>query len=817
MQVSHAADHVTHAVIAPAEAIEFSISTSAEFFQILSSTLYTNQKLAVVREVLCNAWDAHIASERTTTPIEITITDSKLEIRDYGFGIPKEMIGQIYGTYGNSTKKNDGLQTGGFGLGSKSPFAYVDHFEVESFCQGERTIYALSKSSAERMGKPGITPIVTIPTEETGLRVSIPIQRSDRSDFKDLVKEIVRNGEMLAKLNEELLPTLPFSETESNWLVVQDRLGYDHVRVRYGNVIYPVPEHSEYNHLLNSIKEFMDSLRRENSYFKLILQAPPHSISVTPSREALSLQAHTITTLTKLLEDFREIFRFGLLPKMTSVLKEHVDQAAKDGLYGELLNHHERLPATNAAPEPKVVPEVISTVNDLAVNLIRARYPRGDVFRKMDLTYRLDTALKLNFGKRGHLEQVRKRIRTLGIAPVGPKAAHLWFARKIKAPLLAAMQNDPGMNHKALYVYGRNNDRSTYPQILLKEFQPHSYSDCLPLLRNVVALTHSRADLDIRLPKFPEMASLGQIWGVYVYAAPPSQKKLPAIREFFLKRGFTLLDLTVPQPWDPPKPVNMPTLVKAPATPKETGFSKLSAVRDGYGINKTQTAFAENAPKISNPKCYLRVPYSRTDYQSFAIWSADTNQTTKFIQYYGDICAVIRNDRDEEKLKKLGVPTLDDYAIEEVVREFTTNQKFLDYWEDSGELAMYRKNDFYRTSMDTSLIRTLRIPEVRTALDLKIILQPLDYILLDVWWNILVSRRHEIFSKLDTSPLKPVIDLFAVTQLSPTLQTIKQARPSTLLSMLALDNLRKLFAKSANTPQDTLDRAANIIKIALTG
>ena len=40
MQVSHHNDHITHAVIGGKQAIEFGISNSAEFFNILSSTLY---------------------------------------------------------------------------------------------------------------------------------------------------------------------------------------------------------------------------------------------------------------------------------------------------------------------------------------------------------------------------------------------------------------------------------------------------------------------------------------------------------------------------------------------------------------------------------------------------------------------------------------------------------------------------------------------------------------------------------------------------------------------------------------------------------
>lgn len=173
MQVAHQTDFVTHAVLGGKTDISFGISDDPAFFQILSSALYKDPMLAMVRETICNAWDAHIDSGCVDTPLTITLDDEHLIIRDYGKGIPDALIGPIYGVYGASTKKKDGRQTGGFGLGCKSPFAYTDHFEVISHHEGVRTIYRMSKSSAEKMGKPSIVPIASFPTQETGIQVKI--------------------------------------------------------------------------------------------------------------------------------------------------------------------------------------------------------------------------------------------------------------------------------------------------------------------------------------------------------------------------------------------------------------------------------------------------------------------------------------------------------------------------------------------------------------------------------------------------------------------------------------------------------------------
>ncbi len=171
------------------------VAETAAFFTMMSSTLYSDQKLACVREVLCNAWDAHIDSDRIDTPLEITLTEEQMIIRDFGYGIPHNMIGPIYGVYGQSTKAKDEKSTGGFGLGSKAPFAYTEHFRVISAHEGIRTVYQMSKSSSEVEGKPSIDVIVSTPTTDTGLTVIIDIDSKDYHTFKHLISGVVANGD----------------------------------------------------------------------------------------------------------------------------------------------------------------------------------------------------------------------------------------------------------------------------------------------------------------------------------------------------------------------------------------------------------------------------------------------------------------------------------------------------------------------------------------------------------------------------------------------------------------------------------------------
>ncbi|MFX5415718.1 hypothetical protein ABTD17_18575, partial [Acinetobacter baumannii] len=86
-----------------------------------------------------------------------------------------------------STKEEDERQTGGFGLGSKAPFAYAEHFTAISRYDGLATTYAIHLGV---VGKPLVRAMASVPCDDTGLTVTVPLQSGDRADFERLVREI---------------------------------------------------------------------------------------------------------------------------------------------------------------------------------------------------------------------------------------------------------------------------------------------------------------------------------------------------------------------------------------------------------------------------------------------------------------------------------------------------------------------------------------------------------------------------------------------------------------------------------------------------
>lgn len=317
MQVSQATDFDTHAVIGGGKAVAFTMAETAEFFTVLSDTLYSDKMRAVAREVICNAWDAHIAVGKQDVPVRITLTDEELIFEDDGPGIDNKKIPSIYCRYGASTKAADNNQTGGFGLGSKAPFAYSDHFSATTCFGGKRTVWAISRGSAETEGKPDARPMVSVPTNRTGMSVSIPLHsQKDRASFEEEIRAVVYQGGINATLNDKPLDTIDYTEARKTGYCVL--YGGRHslqpgLHVLYGTVIYRVDEeHRELADEIGKLRELV-KLRRP-----IVLIAPPGSVGVTPSRESLSYKERTISTVNRLIRRFRA----DVDAKMGAAMKE---------------------------------------------------------------------------------------------------------------------------------------------------------------------------------------------------------------------------------------------------------------------------------------------------------------------------------------------------------------------------------------------------------------------------------------------------------------------------------------------------------------
>lgn len=106
-------------------------------FKILRSKMYSDPIGSICREISSNCRDAHREVKKPNTPIEIELIQEfwgteqpHIIFRDYGPGLSPDRVANIYTKYGSSTKRGSNVQTGGFGLGGKTPFSYTDSFCV---------------------------------------------------------------------------------------------------------------------------------------------------------------------------------------------------------------------------------------------------------------------------------------------------------------------------------------------------------------------------------------------------------------------------------------------------------------------------------------------------------------------------------------------------------------------------------------------------------------------------------------------------------------------------------------------------------------
>jgi hypothetical protein len=352
MQVSTIAELDTHAVIGGGAAKSFGMDDSAELYALLSDKIYRDKKRAAMRETICNAWDAHIAVGKTDVPVDITVTDTEIKIRDFGPGIPDELMHPIYCIYGKSTKVKDEKATGGFGLGSKSPFAVTDHFNVVSMYAGTKSVYAISRGGAATDGKPDMRMMMSVPTEESGLIVSIPIQNpKDRYEFEGHIRLVVKQGGMLANLNGTPLSRFDFADArKSEFCVIPtEGLSEGRVYVLYGTVMYPL---TTTDAKIQGLSKKAVNLCGTHSV--LVLIPPPNSIGVTPSREALSFSPVTDETLIRLLNKAINLIEAELPAATRRVLHNWV---VKHGRLGLDTHYNSQQGTPGLLPTPALIAE----------------------------------------------------------------------------------------------------------------------------------------------------------------------------------------------------------------------------------------------------------------------------------------------------------------------------------------------------------------------------------------------------------------------------------------------------------------------------
>jgi len=183
-------------VIGAEQELNFSIDdNNSIIFDILRDKMYSNKIGSLCREVISNSRDANREAGRADVPVEVEIAkpnkftflgDMSIIFRDNGIGISPDRMADVFVKYAASTKRNTNGQTGGFGLGAKTPFAYTDTFTVITTCNvgGKRIKYHYTAMiDSSRKGKMIMFDSEET-TENTGTQIIVPIKSDDRETFE---------------------------------------------------------------------------------------------------------------------------------------------------------------------------------------------------------------------------------------------------------------------------------------------------------------------------------------------------------------------------------------------------------------------------------------------------------------------------------------------------------------------------------------------------------------------------------------------------------------------------------------------------------
>lgn len=167
---------------------QFSVTLNNKAFKVLTDNLYADKIGAAIRELSSNAYDAHKEKGNLDIPWKIHVP-SPLEpyfsIRDYGSGLSHEQVLSLYTTFFSSTKDQSNDFVGGYGLGSKSPFAYTSNFVVNSYYNGVVTSYAMYLDN----GAPTVSLLGSeITEEESGLEIRYSVNSVDFNSFSEKIK-----------------------------------------------------------------------------------------------------------------------------------------------------------------------------------------------------------------------------------------------------------------------------------------------------------------------------------------------------------------------------------------------------------------------------------------------------------------------------------------------------------------------------------------------------------------------------------------------------------------------------------------------------
>ena len=457
-------------------------------------------------------------------------------------------------------------------------------------------------------------------------------------------------------------------------------------------MVYPVTAEPDYYKEHKDSLTILARLTNNNSYSRysdyavgddfaahLILIAPPNSLSLTPSREELSLQGGTIPTIKALLKAFVE--KYGTI-STTARRNELINRGIKEQEFTSFSTVQYKLKTWNESPE------YILSRKDFIERLVycnsRIEQSERDRFYKK--------VIQKNKGQNplvyAFIKATNKRN--------NKEDATLWFRKNVTLPMERVVKRaglDTGNLYLLINSYAVCSKTNRNDLIELRKADPLNFDRLKPVLNNMVILTHRQTKVESEANSMlakTDNAYFGS-QGAVVYVVPRKKDILDKARAAFSNLGKLFVDLTVEQE-AAPKTVKKVTgtgpVPKVVKPPKLAGFGCFSQLNQDW----------ERSPvRVTHPRTVL-VWQKRKDLSGWIIGLLGTRhinfENVKYL-FKGKV-GIVTTEKQREKAANTfpDLVPLRRLMLEELINQYP------------GEKRMKELNFIFGQSSTYNLLKT---------------------------------------------------------------------------------------------------------------
>lgn len=286
----------------------FSLGDQKVIMTLLRSKLYSYPIRTICQEIMSNARDAHREVGKPEVPIVVTIPnnlDPTFKVQDFGPGISPARMWDVFVQYGNSTKRADNVQTGGFGLGAKSPFSYVDSFSIVTVTAENGKMVRREYCAYIDPTQIGAMSVVKeeVTDEKQGTTIVIPCKPGDERSFVEGVRGVSNYWAVRPEIKgrtdfrwDEV--TFNYKANDGSWGVALK----DDSRI----VLDGIPYRMQLDLLYPGVSDWDKNEDRSFAKHGLHLFLPGGSLKVTASREDLDYQPEVIFAIKEYIKKARK-------------------------------------------------------------------------------------------------------------------------------------------------------------------------------------------------------------------------------------------------------------------------------------------------------------------------------------------------------------------------------------------------------------------------------------------------------------------------------------------------------------------------------